>query len=109
MDDDTFAVVLTDRGTAVTDPVSVDERGRVRDVSTTDRFRALRTGLVRTRWTTPVPGWTTAGGRPIPEGVTAIWHLPEGPSEYARGRLDPGSIEWNVPPSSRAPGRRAGR
>jgi hypothetical protein len=109
VDDDTFDLVLTDRGTTVTARVSVDAGGRVRDVSTTDRYCALPGGLVRARWTTPVEGWTLAGGRPVPQGGPAIWDLPEGPYEYVRARVDPGSIAWNVPPprARRAPtGRR---
>ena len=101
VDDDSFDVVLTDHGTTVTGRVSVDELGRVRDFSTADRYCALPSGLVRARWTTPVEGWTMAGGRPVPLGGPAIWDLPDGPYEYARGRVDPGSVEWNVPPTSR--------
>jgi hypothetical protein len=99
VDDDSFDVRLTDHGTTVTARVSVDEYGRVRDFSTSDRFCALPTGLVRARWTTPVQGWTTSRDRPVPEGGPAIWHLPEGPYEYARARVDARSLEWNVPPS----------
>lgn len=54
-------------------------------------------------------GWTVSGGRPVPQGGPAVWDLPEGPYEYARGRVDPRSIEWNVPPLARAPDYRAGR
>ena len=100
VDDDSFDVMVTDRGTTVGARVSVDGRGRVLDVSTTDRFWAASTGLVRTRWTTPVPGWSTAGGRPVLTGVSAVWHLPEGPYEYARARVDLRSLAWNVPPSA---------
>jgi hypothetical protein len=106
VDDDTFDVVLTDHGRTVTGRVSVDELGRVRAFSTGDRYCALPGGLVRARWTTPVERWTVSGGRPVPHGGPAIWDLPEGPYQYARGRLDPGSIEWNVPPTSRTRGRR---
>lgn len=99
VDDDSFDLVFTDHGTTVTARVSVDEVGRVREFSTADRYCALPTGLVRARWTTPVPGWTTAGGRPVPEGGPAIWQLPDGPYEYARARVDARSIAWNVPPT----------
>ena len=106
VDDDSFDLVLTDHGTTVTARVSVDELGRVREFSTTDRFCSLPTGLVRARWTTPVPGWTTAAGRPVPVGGAAIWHLPDGPYEYARAGVDPWSIVWNAPPSAVAGGAR---
>ena len=106
VDDDSFDVVLTDHGRTVTARVSVDELGRVRDVSTTDRYCSLPTGLVRARWSTPVEGWTVSGGRPVPRGGPAIWHLPDGPYEYARARVDPTSVEWNVPPPPRARGSR---
>jgi hypothetical protein len=102
VDDDSFDLGLTDHGTTVTARVSVDELGRMTEFSTTDRYCALPTGLVRARWTTPVSGWTTAAGRPVPEGGPAIWHLPDGPYEYARARVDPASLSWNVPPSPRA-------
>ena len=110
MDDDTFDVVLTDHGRTVTGRVSVDERGRVRAFSTTDRFWALPGGSRARPLDHAGPGLDDgSGGRPVPQGGPAIWDLPEGPYEYARGRLDPGSIEWNVPPTSRARGRRAVR
>jgi hypothetical protein len=107
VDDSSFDVALTDRGTTVTARIDVDERGRARDFSTADRYCALPGGLVRARWTTPVQGWTTAAGRPVPRGGAAIWHLPEGPYEYARARVDPRSVAWNVPPSARSRGRRS--
>jgi hypothetical protein len=111
LDENSFGVTLTDSGTTVTAHVLVDEHGRVRDFSTTDRYCTLPTGLVRARWTTPVDGWTMVRDRPLPLGGRAIWHLPEGPYEYGRGRLDPESVAWNIPPSrsvrSDAPAGRA--
>ena len=106
VDDDTFDVVLTDHGRTVTGRVSVDERGRVRDFSTTDRFWALP-GLVRAAG----PRRCRAGRRPAAgrsRRCAAIWHLPEGPVRVRPGapgsRLDRVERPADV---TRARGRRA--
>lgn len=98
VDDTAFDVALTDAGRTVTARVTVDDRDRVRDVSTEDRYATLPGGPTRARWTTPVDGWTTSGARPLPDGGRAVWHLPEGPYEYGRARVDPRSVAWNVAP-----------
>ena len=98
VDDTAFDVALTDAGCTVTARVTVDDRGRVRDFGTEDRYAALPGGLTRARWTTPVDGWTTSGERPLPDGGRALWHLPEGPYEYGRARVDPRAVAWNSAP-----------
>lgn len=91
-----FDVALTNRGTTVSARVLVDERGAVRDFSTTDRFR----GRTRARWTTPIERWEVVDGRPMPKGGRAVWHLPDGELEYARIEPVPGSFVFNVPPGA---------
>jgi hypothetical protein len=98
VDADHFDLSLTDEGVTVTGRVQVDGRGAPTDFSTGDRYADLPGGLVRAEWTTPVAGWTTVGGRPVPTSVQAIWQLPDGPLPYAEGRFVPGSIAFDVPP-----------
>ena len=96
---DTFDVTLTDTGRTVTGRVFLDDRGAPRDFSTTDRFADLPGGLVRAEWRTPVRSWEIIDGRPLPGHFGAVWHLPDGPLPYVEGRLEPGSVAFNVLPS----------
>ena len=94
VDAGSFDLALTNRGTTVTARVFVDERGAVRDFSTTDRFH----GRTRTRWTTPVDAWELIDGRPTPKGGGAVWHFPDGDFKYAELEIVPGAITFNVAP-----------
>lgn len=105
VDDDAFELALTDGGTTVTAIVTVDEHGAPRDFSTTDRFCDLDGTPTRTRWSTPVDGWTSDGPRPTPVRASAVWHLPDGPFPYADFRFPPAQIRHNEPPPT-STGRR---
>jgi hypothetical protein len=94
VDEGSFDLTLTNLGTTVAARVFVDERGAVRDFSTTDRFH----GRTRTRWTTPVDSWEVIDGRLMPKGGGAVWHFPDGDFKYAELDLAPGSIVFNVAP-----------
>jgi hypothetical protein len=101
VDDESFEVALTDRGHTVRARVFLDERGAPRDFSTTDRFAqdprdAKR--FVRTRWTTPIAGWRTVGGRALPAAGKAVWHPPAGDFAYAEMSFIEGSVAFNVAP-----------
>lgn len=96
VDDRSFDLSLTDRGTTVRARVFVDERGAPVDFETTDRFHEG----VRTRWTTPVEGYREVGGRMLPSRGQAIWHFPEGPLPYAELRFEPGALAFNVAPGA---------
>lgn len=98
-----FDVTLTDHGRSVTARVTIDERGRPRDFSTTDRFMADPGRLRRARWTTPVAEWVIVDGRRMPGSAAAVWHLPEGDFPYAELRLRTDSVAFNVPPSGWPP------
>ena len=101
VDSDCFDVTLTDRGCTVTARVLVDELGRPRDFSTTERFVEApgESGqLVRARWSTPVSAWTMIDGRPLPSRAQAVWHLPRGEFPYADFRLLPETVAFNVAP-----------
>jgi hypothetical protein len=93
--DDAFAVTVADGGRRVSVTVRVETCGRVRDVTTDDRWCALPSGPVRARWTTPVDGWVSVDGRQVPLYARAVWDLPEGRWTYAWGRLDPLAVRWN--------------
>ena len=80
--------------------------GRLADFSTDDRWCDLAGGPVRTRWSTPVAGWTEAGGRWLPARGSAIWHLPEGPFTYAEFRFSRGDVRYNVLPANGVPRHR---
>jgi hypothetical protein len=108
VDDRSFEVTLDDSGHRVTAQVFLDERGAPVNFSTGDRWAGLPGGLARTRWSTPVGGWTEVDGRWQPTRGSAIWHLPDGPFCYAEFRFAPGAISYNVPPAGlRAPVHRA--
>ena len=101
VDERSFDVSLTDSGRTVTGRVFLDDRGAPRDFSTTDRYADLPRGLVRAEWRTPVSSWESIDGRPLPGPFGAVWHLPGGPLPYIEGRLEPGSVAFNVQPPVR--------
>jgi len=70
-----------------------------RDFVTDDRYADLPGGLVRATWSTPVPDWVVADGRPRPTGGAAVWHLPEGEFRYGELRLV--ELALDVPPGRR--------
>jgi len=98
VDDDTFDVSYRHRGHTVTGRVFLDERGRMRDFSSRDRWADLPGGLVQAEWTTPFDGWAQAAGRRLPLEGRAIWHLEDGPLTYVEGAFVPGSVAVNVRP-----------
>ena len=98
VDDDSFDLVLSDRGLTVAARVVVDDRGRLTGFTTTDRFADLPGGPVRAPWSTPVSGWTSVGGRPLPAEAGAVWRLDDGEFRYVQGRFVPDSVEYDVPP-----------
>lgn len=98
VDEESFDVTLRDAGHSVTGRVFIDEQGAVRDFATMDKYAAFSGRLTRTRWTTPVSGWETYDGRPLPLTASASFDLPEGPFPYAEGRFLPASITYNVAP-----------
>lgn len=102
VDAGSFDVTLSDAGNEVTARVRVGADGRLVDFSTTDRWYAGPDGLVHARWTTPIEGWITNGDRRLPSRGRAIWHLETGEFEYACGRFQPGTLEFNVPPTTNA-------
>jgi hypothetical protein len=100
IDANSFDVTFRDAGRSVTGRVFVDERGAPYDFSTTDRFAALPTGLVRAEWRTPVASWGVVNGRPLPGPLRAVWQFPAGPLPYIKGRIVPGSVAYNIRPGS---------
>jgi hypothetical protein len=106
VDDASFDVTLTDAGNTVTARLFVGIDGRLVDFSTTDRWYAGPDGLVHARWTTPIEGWITNGERQLPSRGRAVWHLETGEFEYAWGRFEPETLEFNIPPTAqcRSPG-----
>ena len=97
--DTSFDLTLEDCGHRVSARVFTDDRGAPVDFSTDDRWCDLPGGLVRTRWSTPVAGWTEVNGRHLPSRGEAIWHLPDGPLTYAEFRFSPGGVRYNVLPA----------
>lgn len=94
--DDTFRVELRDAGRAVSAEVSLDANGAPTSFTTTDRFMDRPGGPVRTRWSTPVDGWTVVQGRRVCTSAAAEWHLASGPLRYAELSLR--SIGFNMSP-----------
>lgn len=104
MGDDAFSLTFSDAGHAVTACVRVDARGALLDFETDARtMRGGRRGRARrARWSTPVPGWQEVGGRRLPTGGRAVWHLPTGDFAYAELSIAPGDVEFNVAPRAGA-------
>ncbi len=104
VDASSFDVTVSDRGTTVTGHVLVGADGAMKDFATTDRFGEdpadRKAGLVRTRWTTPVDGWTIVNGRPRPTETRAVWHYPSGDLCYAELTTDKMDLAFNLPPGS---------
>ncbi len=98
VDGHSFDVTFVDAGLSVTARVYIDDAGAPFDFSTTDRFAALPSGLVRAEWRTPVHNWRSIDGRVVPDQVSALWHLPEGDLPYIKGGFVPDSLALNVPP-----------
>ncbi|MEU7813448.1 DUF6544 family protein [Pseudonocardia sp. NPDC049154] len=88
VDDSSFDVTVVDSGLTVTVRLTVDQLGRLVDVSTTDRYLALPSGPVRARWTTPVDGWECVAGHLLPTRARAVWHLDDGDFCYVDGRFE---------------------
>jgi hypothetical protein len=104
IDESSFDVTTTDHGTTVTGRVLVEADGAMKDFSTTDRFGQEpanpKAGMVRTRWTTPIDGWTIVNGRPRPTEGRAIWHFATGDFCYAETTTDKMDLAFDVPPGS---------
>jgi hypothetical protein len=49
----------------------------------------------------PIQSWEVIDGRPLPGPFSAVWHLPDGPVTYIKGRLAPSSVVFNVAPAAR--------
>ena len=71
--DNAFDIAVTDAGHRVQARVTLDNHGRPRNFTTTDRWAALPQGLVRAPWRTPVTGWQAIDGRVLPTGGNAVW------------------------------------
>jgi hypothetical protein len=99
VNDHSFDVTLEDNGHRVTARVFIDKRGAPVDFTTEDRWMDARGGPVRTRWSTPVDGWTNVNGRAQPTHGSAVWHLPQGPFSYAEFQAVPGAVSYNVSPA----------
>jgi hypothetical protein len=82
-DENSFLLDFADAGRIVRAEVLLDACGAPRDFRTDDRYADLPGGLMRTRWSTPVEGWVTRGGRPCFTEASAVWLLPDGPFRYA--------------------------
>lgn len=76
---DAFRTVLTDRGRTAEALFFVDADGRLAN------FRAQRFNTATQRletWETPIGGYRTFNGSPLPASGTAIWNQPEGDLPY---------------------------
>jgi hypothetical protein len=98
VDGHSFDVTLDDAGLSVTGRVFVDDTGTPVDFSTTDRFAALPSGLVRAEWRTPVLNWQSNGSRMVPGQVIALWRLADGDLPYIKGTFISNSLQLNIPP-----------
>ena len=99
VDDQSFVLSMRDHGQTVTARVFVNADGAPTLFSTTDRFcynPDAPKKLIRARWTTPVAGWQTIGGRHIPTRAEAVWHLRGGAFTYADFTPIPESLAFNL-------------
>lgn len=97
VDDHTFRVGLSDHGRTVSAEVTVNAQGAPMSFTTMDRFMDRPGGPKRTRWTTPVGGWTVVADRPVLTSASAEWTVPGGPLRYAE--LSLASIRYDVGPA----------
>jgi len=100
VDDQSFAVALTDRGKTVRAQVLVGADGLMQDLSTDDRWYDGPDGLVQARWRTPFQSWTDLDGRPWLTSAQAVWDLPDGPLPYIEASFVAGSMMRNVVPGA---------
>jgi hypothetical protein len=98
--DRSFDVEVSDGDNTVRARLTVDEQGRLTFFSTDDRWYAGSKPPRRARWSTPIDGWTSGPGRPLPIGGCAVWDLPAGDFAYVRGRFVPDSVEFDVAPDA---------
>ncbi len=102
VNNDSFDVSLRHGPLKVTGRVFIDERGAITDFSTNDRFcthpAKPKAGFIRTRWSTPIEGWSHHNGRPFPSFGRAVWHLPEGEFTYAELVARPETHKSNIKP-----------
>jgi hypothetical protein len=106
VDDASFDLTLRDAGHSVSARVFLDERGAPVDFHA-DRYATLPDGVALTPWRTPIAGWETVNGRPVPGPASAIWDLTDGAFCYIEGRFEPNSITYNALPQRR-PGQDRG-
>lgn len=106
VDDATFDVTVRDAGLTSTARVTLDADGRPADVVSEDRWADLPGGRVRAAWHTPVERWERHAGGWFPGPGRAVWALPDGDLEYARGRFDPSTFVADLPPGRAAQGAR---
>ncbi len=99
---DAFDLAFRDAGHLVTARVTVDALGAPLDFETDMRsMRDPATRKIRrARWSTTIHGWQEARGRRLPTGGRALWHLPDGDFPYAELTVQPGDMEFNVPPGA---------
>jgi hypothetical protein len=97
VDERSFDVVVTDGPNVVSARLVLDDDDRLVDFITDDRWYAGVDPPRRTRWHTPIDGWTTApDGRLFPGHCTATWQLPEGDLAYVRGTFDPATLTFDL-------------
>jgi hypothetical protein len=100
VDAHSFDITLADGGRTVTGRGFIDGAGAPVDFSSTDRFAALPSGLVRAEWRTPVRSWQSFDGRVVPGPFRALWQLPGGELPYIKGAFVPDSLVFNISPRS---------
>lgn len=109
VDDTSFDVTITDAGLTSCGRVTLDEHDEAVDFVSSDRYADLPGGMVRAAWSTPRTVWVDPAGRTFSAGGRAVWHLPDGEYEYARGAFVPESLVTDLPPDRAAAAVRAGR
>ena len=72
-----------------------NEVGQVTSVTTPDRCRQVRGGLVKTHWTGHIGDYQEINGMRIPREMEAVWNLPKG--DFSYGRFTVTEIEYNNP------------
>lgn len=85
---------ITDGSVSVSAVFSVDAEGRITEVTSDERYRAIGDEFVRNRWTGYYRDYQEKNGFMVPTELESVWNLPEG--DFAAVRLRLAEIEYDV-------------
>lgn len=88
INDKTARAVIKDGNLMVSATYHFGDEGQVERIVTDDKFRDLKSGFARSRFTMICRDYQDVDGVKIPLEVDFVWNLEEGDFEYGRFRID---------------------